>query len=121
MIKVTIKGEVYSFDEQAYPMDEAIALEEGLGMSYGRYQEALTQGSAKAIAGLAWCVLRRAGRDISLASLMSGEFSTADIQAAPEGGEADPTDPGPSSAPTTGGGSAGSRTPSATRPRKSGT
>lgn len=117
MIKVTIKGQVYSFDESAYPMDEAITLEEGLGMSYGRYQEALSEGSAKAIAGLAWCVLHRNGHEVPLEKLMSGEYTTADITAEPEG-EPGPTR-SPSSGATTGGGSERSPKSSATPPRKS--
>lgn len=119
MIKVTIKGEVFSFDESAYPMDEAIALEDGLGMPYGRYQEGLSNGSAKAIAGLAWCVLRRNGREVPLETLLSGEYTTADITAEREGEDTDPTASPAASAGGSGSGSARSRSSTTTPPPKS--
>lgn len=107
MLKVTIKGEVFSFD-QRYPLTEAIEIEEQLGMTFGRWQDDLAAGSAKAAAGFAWVVLHRNGRDVSLADILSGkyELNTEDVAVEEEGSE--PVNP-PSSPTTGGGGSASSR------------
>jgi len=93
MLKVTIKGEVYSFDGERYPLSEAIALEEKLGMPFHEWRNvALPNGSAKAMAGFAWLVLKRNGRDVPLEDIVSGAYdlSTSDIDIEQEGGE-DPT------------------------------
>lgn len=102
MLKVTINGEAYSFDNERYPLNEAIALEEGLGMPFGEWQLALPRGSAKAMAGFVWLVLCRNDRKMPLADILSGEFSlaTEDVVIEEEGGP-DPTaapsaEPGPS-------------------------
>ena len=117
MLKITIKGEVYSFD-QRYPLSEAIEIEEQLGMTFGRWQDDLAQGSAKATAGFAWLVLRRNGRDVPLADILSGtyELDRGDVIAEEEG---DGAPVNPPSSPTTGGdGSASSRKSSGSpRPR----
>jgi hypothetical protein len=117
MVKVTVKGEVYSFDPR-YPMAEAIALEEGLGMTFGAWQQALGTGSAKAMAGYLWLVLRRNGRDVALGDILSGKFelNSDDFEVAEEGGEEelDPTVSPPSSDMSGGSGSVSS-------PKSSGT
>jgi hypothetical protein len=97
MVKVTIKGDVYSFDNANYALPEAIELEEGLGMPYGEYQRGLARGSAKSLAGFVWLVLKRDGQEIPLKDILSGEFALneSDVQVEEE---ADPTDP-PSAAP----------------------
>lgn len=97
MVKVTINGETYSFDNEHYPLTEAIELEEGLGMPYGEYQLALPRGSAKALAGFVWLVLKRGGQQVPLADILSGKFALAENDVTIEA-EADPTDP-PSAAP----------------------
>ena len=112
MVKVTIKGTVYAFDNERYPVAEAIALEEALGMPFSAWKTALYQGSAKALAGFVWLVLKRNGEDVPLADIISGAWDLAesDIEIEQEGG-GDPTGP-PSSAddgPTSGPSPSGSR------------
>lgn len=94
MIKVTIKGEAFSFDNERYPMSEAIELETKLGMPFHEWKVSLSAGSAKALAGLVWLVLKRAGRDVPWADIISGayELTEDEIGIEREGGE-DPTGP----------------------------
>jgi hypothetical protein len=96
MLKVTIKGEVYPFDNERYPLPEAIELEEKLGMTFGEWQLALPRGSAKALAGFVWLVLKRSGRDTPLADIVSGAFplDENDVVIEAEGGD----EPGPTGA-----------------------
>jgi hypothetical protein len=100
--KITIKGEVFAFEER-YSMAEAIALEEGLGMTFGEWINGLLSGSVKSMAGQVWLILSRAGKDVPLADILSGEYDLdlADITA--EVVSPDPTEPAPSS-PLTGDG-----------------
>ena len=81
MLKVTIKGEVFSFDHERYPLSEAIELEEGLGISFHEYRLGLQVGSAKAMAGFVWVVFRRNGKDVPLDDILSGayELATSDV------------------------------------------
>lgn len=99
MLKVTIKGEVFPFDNGRYPLSEAIALEEKLGIPFHEWRTGLSDGSAKAMAGFVWLVLKRNGRDTTLEDIISGAYdlSTSDVDIDEEGGE-DPTGP-PSPAP----------------------
>lgn len=88
MLKVTINGEVFSF-EPRYPLHERIAIEEGLGLTPEEWNQALDKGSPKAIAGFAYLVLKRAGRDIALADILSGAHEIAPgIQIDGEGDDA---------------------------------
>ena len=111
-----MKGEVFPFDNEHYPLAEAIELEAGLGMLFGEWQRNLALGSAKAAAGLAWLALKRNGRDVPLADILSGKFEldTSDIDAELEG-EPDPTLPA-ASAGDSGNGSAPSPKPTDTPP-----
>lgn len=93
MVKVTINGEVFAFDNEHYALTEAIELEEGLGIPYGEYQRALARGSAKALAGFVWLVLKRDGRDTPLADILSGKFPLNDDDVTIEVEDEDPTDP----------------------------
>jgi hypothetical protein len=92
-LKVTIRGEVFSFDNERYPLSEAIALEEKLGMSFHEWRTGLGLGSAKSMAGFVWLVLKRDGRDVRLEDIISGAYdlSTSDVDIDEEGGE-DPTE-----------------------------
>ncbi len=94
MLKVTINGQVYPFDNERYPMSEAIELEEKLGMPFHAWKTALSSGSVKALAGFAWLVLRRNGQGTTLQDIISGAYdlSENDIEIEQEGGE-DPTGP----------------------------
>jgi hypothetical protein len=98
LLKVTINGAVYPFDNVRYQLSEAIELEEKLGMPFAEWQPALSRGSAKALAGFVWLVLKRnevkAGeKDISLEDVISGayELVESEIKIEQEGGE-DPTE-----------------------------
>jgi hypothetical protein len=105
MLKVTIKGEVLSFDNERYPLPEAIELEEKLGMTFGEWQLALPRGSAKALAGFVWLVLKRNDRDTALADILSGAFplDESDVIIEAEAGEgpteAPSAEPGPNISP----------------------
>ena len=91
-LKVTIKGEVFSFDNERYPISEAIELESKLGMPFHAWKTALASGSVKALAAFVWLVLRRNGRDTSWEDIVSGAYDLAenDVEIEEEGGE-DPT------------------------------
>lgn len=93
MLKVTIKGEVYSFDGERYPVSEAIELEEKLGMPFHAWRAALGNGSVKALAAFVWLVLRRNGQEVAWADIVSGAYdlSDSDVDIEQEGGE-DPTE-----------------------------
>lgn len=121
MLKITIDGETYLYDETSQPLSEGIELEEGLGMSYGAYQAGITAESAKAMAGFVWSVLKRNGRDVKLADILTGEYpvNMAAITMAEEGGENPTGDAPPSSPATSGPTSASSPTSSATPRRRS--
>jgi hypothetical protein len=121
VLKITIGGEVFSYDETSQPLDEAIAIEEGLGMSYGAFEAALQNGSAKAMAGLIWAVLKRNGRDVPLADILTGKYqvNASTVAVEQEGGE-NPTAGTPSSPGTAGPTSGSSPRSSATPRRKSG-
>jgi hypothetical protein len=107
LVKVTIRGETYSFDPR-YPMSEAIALEEGLGWTFGEWQAQLGAGSARAMCGYLWLVLRRNGQDVPLQDLLSGKFELGadDFEIEDEDAAApDPTGSPPRLTTTSGGGS----------------
>ena len=99
MLKVTIKGAVYSFDNDRYPLSDAIALEEKLGIPFYTWRTSLDAGSAKALAGFVWLVLKRNGQDVAWEDIISGAYDVAssDVDIEQEGGE-DPTE-----APSSGG------------------
>ncbi|HEX7163342.1 MAG TPA: hypothetical protein VF223_19155 [Trebonia sp.] len=99
MIKVTIKGEVYSFDNERYPLAEAIELERGIDMPFGVWRTTgLATGSSVALAGFAYLVLKRNGQKVPLEDILSGKFEldTSDISVEEEGGDdaEGPTSPG---------------------------
>jgi len=92
MLKVTVKGVVYPFDGERYPVSEAIELEEKLGMSFHAWRAALGNGSVKALAGFVWLVLKRNGQGVPWQDIVTGayELSDSDVDIEQEGGE-DPT------------------------------
>jgi len=92
-LRVTIRGEVFSFDNERYPLSEAIELEEKLGVPFHAWKGDLDRGSAKALAGFVWLVFKRNGKDTTLEDIISGAYdvSERDIEIELEGGE-DPTD-----------------------------
>ena len=91
-LKVTIKGEVFPFDNERYPVSEAIELESKLGMPFHAWKTALASGSVKALAAFVWLVLKRNGRDTPWEDIVSGAYDLAenDVEIEEEGGE-DPT------------------------------
>lgn len=74
MAKVRINGEYYEFDQADRPLHEAIAIEKTLGIRYAQYQDDLVEGSARALAGFIWLVLRRSGKDVPFADIESGAY-----------------------------------------------
>lgn len=127
MPQVRIKGEVYPF-EHSYSLAEAIALEEQLGMTFAAWDEGMAKGSAKAVAGYAWLVLRRNGKEVPLADILSGKYEiglsdiTIEDDGAPPGPGPTPAggdQPLPGSDTTGGSGSEPSPRPSGTPRRKS--
>ena len=84
---------MYPFDNERYPMSEAIELEEKLGVPFHKWKTDLADGSVKALAGFVWLVLKRNGQATPLEDIISGayELSESDIEIEQEGGE-DPTE-----------------------------
>ena len=112
MIKVTVKGETYPFDNEHYPLAEAIELEAGLGMTFGDWDRALASGSARAAAGLAWLALKRNGREVPLADILSGAYA---LEIGDIGAEAEkPPGPTPPAASPEGSGNGSPPSPSTT-------
>ena len=93
LLKVTVKGEVFSFDNERYPVSEAIELEEKLGVPFHQWKTDLALGSVKALAAFVWLVLKRNGKDTTLEDIISGAYDLAenDIEIEQEGG-GDPTE-----------------------------
>lgn len=114
MAKVTINGIVYEYDFSRQPLAEMLALEKALGTTYGQWSADRQAGSARALAGLAWMIWKRNGREVDFAKLESGEepldlgnFFVEDDDA---GGEPDPTtSPGTTGASTPTGSSTSAR------------
>ena len=92
-LKVTVKGEVFSFDNERYPISEAIELESKLGMPFHAWKTSLASGSAKALAAFVWLVLKRNGQDVAWEDIVSGAYDLAenDVEIEEEGG-GDPTE-----------------------------
>ena len=126
MVKVTINGEVYSFDHERYPLPEAIDLEEKIGMPFHAWKTAFYSGSAKGLAGFVYLVLKRNGKDVPLEDILSGAYELAwdDVDLEREGGEG-PTGPpssaddGPTSGPSPSGSGSGRGSGSGSPSRKS--
>jgi len=97
MAKIRINGELFDFDRDYKPMSEALALEKTLGTTYGQWESDLSNGSARAIAGLIWVVWRRNGREVDFADIESG---AVDVNLAGFGAEDEPVDPTTGPAPT---------------------
>lgn len=116
MAKVTINGEVFSFDLGHKPLAEALALEEGLKIPYVQYEEGLNTGSVRSLAAFIWLVWRRNGRDVPLADVLSGavevDLNALEMQA--DGDETGPTGPTPTASATTGSSTSGSSPKSST-------
>jgi hypothetical protein len=65
-------------------------------VTFAEWERGLYTGSAKSAAGLAWLAMRRDGRDVPLADILSGKWpegglGVGDIRAEPEGAEPGPT------------------------------
>ncbi len=125
MVKITINGETFSFDNDRYPLPEAIDLEEKLKIPFAAWKTGLYTGSAKSLAGFAYLVLKRNGRDVPLEDILSGAYDLAweDVNGEQEGGE-DPTGPpspegdGSTSEPSPSGSASGRGSGSTSRSRK---
>jgi hypothetical protein len=72
-MKVKLDGEYHDFDGSKKPMSEALAVERAWGKRYAEWESELEAGSAEAMCVLAWIIWRRAGRDIKLDDILSGE------------------------------------------------
>ena len=126
MVKITINGEIYSFDDERYPLTEAIELEQKLGMPFAKWKSGLFEGSAKALAGFVWLVLKRNGKDVPMEDILSGAYEVieGDVEIKREGGE-DPTEAespagdGPTSASSPSGSGSGRGSGTASRSKSS--
>ena len=111
MAKVRIGGEYFEFDFQRQPLEEMLALEKALNVTYGQWNSDRQAGSARALAGLIWLVWRRNGRDVAFADIESGavELDLADFDIEDAGEAPGPTTSpsGREASPTTGGSTSG--------------
>jgi hypothetical protein len=116
MAKVTINGEVFSWDVSRKPLSEALAIENGLQCRYADWEADLQAGSARALAGYVWLVWRRNGKDVPLEDILSGaiEVDLEGLNIESDGEEAGPTVPPPARSPTTGTGTSASSRKSST-------
>lgn len=104
LAKVTINGEVFEWDRSKRPMAEAIAIEQALHCNYAVWEDDLRAGSARAMAGLVWLVLRRNGREVPIEDILSGVYPVDlnEMDFGAQDGDADPTSPSPGDSTTTG-------------------
>ena len=106
MAKVRIGGEHFEFDFSSQPLEEMLALEKALNVTYGQWSSDRQAGSARALAGLIWLVWRRNGRDVDFADIESGavpvDLAEFDIEDAGEQPDPTPSPSGPEASPTTG-------------------
>lgn len=105
MTKVRINGEYFDWDPARKPMSEALALEATLKCTYAQWETDLQAGSARAMCGFIWLVWRRAGRDVKLADILSGDtdIDLNDLTVEPDEGETDEEPPpDPTGTPPTG-------------------
>lgn len=97
MAKITIGGEVFSFDFDLRPMSEMLALERETGMLFGQWEQEWRGGGAKATAIFCWLVWRRNGREVKWADfwgpIEAGEkdFDLSDFKMEVGEVDADPT------------------------------
>lgn len=77
MIRITVGGASYEYDETRLMNTEAIALQKATGLRPPEFAEGLENGDAIALSGLVWLIMRRAGQDIKFSDL---EFDLAAIE-----------------------------------------
>ena len=70
-----------------------LALEQALGVTYGKWSSDRQAGSARALAGLIWLIWRRNGREVDFADIESGNVPVdlADFDIEDAGEAPDPT------------------------------
>ena len=111
MAKVRIGGEYFEYDFSRQPLEEMLALEKALGVTYGQWSSDRQAGSARALAGLIWLVWRRNGREVDFADIESGNapVDLADFEIEDAGEDPGPTTPpgGQEASPTTGASTSG--------------
>ena len=92
MAKIMINGEWLEFDTARKPVAEMLAVENALGVNYGKFEQDLQAGSARALCAFIWLVWRRNGRDVAFADIESGAVEI-DLENCefPEPEQADPT------------------------------
>ena len=71
-MKIRINGETFDYDDSKRPMSEALAIEKAWGRRYAEWETERGQGSAEAMAVLAWIIWRRDGRDVELKDILEG-------------------------------------------------
>lgn len=93
--KISVNGESFVFNRDHKPLSEALAIEKGLGCTYGQWEDDLAKGSARALAALVWLVWKRDGRDVALEDILSGDVpvNLASLEVEGDDPEPDPTIP----------------------------
>lgn len=142
MIAFTLKGERYEFDEEHLPITDAMRIKEATGLTVRGFLTGLREYDPHAVVALVWLAKRRSGERVTFDDVVATNFDMLqdlemekpvedeDEGLGPTGGAAapvslngsTPTSPQPStpSTPSTAtGGSAASRSTSATPPPRS--
>lgn len=76
MMRVTVEGTEYEYDEKRLMNTEAIALQKATGLRPPEFADGLKKGDAIALSGLVWLILRRSGSTLKFDEL---EFDLASI------------------------------------------
>lgn len=90
MMRVTVAGETYEYDEKKLLNTEAIALQKATGLRPPEFAEGLKVGDAIALSGLVWLILRRAGSKVKFDDL-EFDLATIGVEAVEEEKPANPT------------------------------
>lgn len=100
MMRFTVDGEKFEFNEKKLRNTEAIALQKVTGMKVVEFYDALSESDANAVTALVWLVKRRAGDevrftelDFDLFEVMGSLESDPDDAPGEVEGEPDPTQP----------------------------
>lgn len=90
MMRVTIDGQVYEYDETRLMNTEAIALQKATGFRPPEFAEELKKGDAIALTGLVWLILRRNG-DKGKFDELEFDLAAIDVEQLEDAPPANPT------------------------------
>lgn len=76
MLRFTVDGVKWEFDDDRLLNTEAIALRKVSGLTYGQLYDGIAEGDAAALTALVWLARRRAGETVKFSAV---EFDLAEL------------------------------------------